>query len=65
MVSDNRIGPGQNSLTTHSFAVPDSCNTGTISAKVMYRPIPLTLAADYGWEANDYVISAGEAQWTR
>ena len=57
MASDNRIPPGSNALTTHTFSVPDACPEGDVRATVLYRPIPLHLATERGWEADDYIIA--------
>jgi len=57
MVSDNRIGPGENALTSHVFSVPSGCSDVEVQATVMYRPHPLKLAVERAWEAQDHVIS--------
>jgi len=64
MVSDNRIGPGENALTSHTFAWPSSCSTADVRATVMYRPHPLNLAVERNWEVTDYVISKATASLT-
>lgn len=57
MVSDNRIAPQAQATTTHAFTVPGGCASATISAAVIYRPIPVGLARQRGWDARDYVIA--------
>jgi hypothetical protein len=57
MVSDNRIAPGAYATTKHGFAIPLGCSLATISAAVIYRPIPVGLARPRGWDARDYVVS--------
>lgn len=61
MASDNRIGPGGRALTTHSFALPQGCDSGQVRAKVLYRPLPVEMAELRGWEAKDYIIVEAEA----
>ena len=60
MASDNRIAPGGRALSTHRFELPEGCGPGRITARVLYRPIPLAMATLRGWEARDYVISSAE-----
>ena len=57
MVSDNRIAPQAKAITTHAFTIPAGCPSATITAAVIYRPIPLGLARQRGWDARDYVIA--------
>lgn len=57
MVSDNRIAPQAQATTTHAFAIPAGCASATIAAVVVYRPIPVGLARQRGWDARDYVIA--------
>ncbi|MBT6177213.1 MAG: hypothetical protein HOI23_08180 [Deltaproteobacteria bacterium] len=63
MLRDNRIGPGARAITHHSFEVPAGCETGTIRARVLYRPIPVAQAALRGWTARDYIIASGSARF--
>src|SRR4029078_7682682 len=53
MVSDNRIAPGAQPTTKHGFGIPPGCGSATISAAVIYRPIPVGLARPRGWDARD------------
>ena len=59
MVSDNRISPQSKAVTKHAFAIPAGCAsaTATVTAVVVYRPIPLGLGRQRGWDARDYVIA--------
>jgi len=57
MVSDNRLAPQAQATTTHAFAVPPGCASATVSAVVVYRPIPIRLGRQRGWDARDYVIA--------
>ena len=63
IASDNRIPPGKNARTSHQFALPTGCETGAVQARLLYRPIPLSLATERGWEAKDYVIVSGNQTW--
>tara|TARA_B100001964_G_C14100103_1_gene538893 strand:- start:24 stop:1007 length:984 start_codon:yes stop_codon:yes gene_type:complete len=63
IASDNRIASGGRANTEHRFELPDGCDAGTISVKVLYRPTPLSLALLRGWEARDYVIATGSARF--
>ena len=60
IASDNRIAPGNNVLSEHRFSLPPGCDSGTIKATLLYRPIPLNLARQRGWESKDHVIAASE-----
>lgn len=57
MVSDNRLAPQAQATTTHAFTVPPGCASATISAAVIYRPMPIGLARQRGWDARDHVIA--------
>lgn len=56
IASDNRIPPGVAVQTAHRFAIDPSCSDVTVRAEVLYRPHPLGLADERGWDAKDYVI---------
>lgn len=61
IASDNRIPPGDNAITTHSFTALGGCTSATVTAIVLYRPHPTAMAAERGWDASDYVIATGQA----
>ena len=61
IASDNRIKPGDNAITTHSFTALGGCTSATVTATVIYRPHPTAMAAERGWDAKDYVIAVGQA----
>jgi hypothetical protein len=63
MRSDNRIPPGGRGLTVHRFEVPSGCESGEVRAEILYRPVPLQMAATRGWSAKDYVIARGQASF--
>lgn len=56
VVSDNRIPPQGARTTELAFAIPAGCLTGTVTASVIYRPIPVDMARARGWEAKDWVV---------
>jgi hypothetical protein len=64
MISDNRIPPLATAKTTHSFAIPPGCNAATVSAVLLYRPFPLVLGRERGWETQDFVVATGTAMST-
>ncbi len=57
MVSDNRISPQSKAVTRHAFAIPAGCASATVTAVVVYRPIPVGLGRQRGWDARDYVVA--------
>jgi hypothetical protein len=57
MLSDNRLSPGVIATTKHAFAIPPGCTSATLSAAVLYRPVPVALARERGWEAHDFVVA--------
>lgn len=60
IVSDNRIAPQAEATSEHRFAIPPGCGTATLSATVLYRPVPVRVARERGWEARDYVIATAK-----
>jgi hypothetical protein len=64
MVSDNRLAPGVTATTTHAFAVPPGCTSASVSAAVIYRPVPVGLARERGWKAQDYVVATASTTAT-
>jgi hypothetical protein len=61
MASDNRIPPGKNAITTHSFTALAGCTAATVRAVVLYRPLPTAMATLRGWDARDYIIATAQA----
>jgi hypothetical protein len=57
MRSDNRIGPGAEASTQHQFSLAPGCASATVSAFVIYRPLPLGLARERAWENGDFVVA--------
>jgi hypothetical protein len=60
IVSDNRISPGTNVVSNYVFDVPIGCTDISISATILYRPIPLSIAKVRNWEAVDYIIATSQ-----
>ena len=63
ILRDNRIPPGSNVVLNHVFQASEACTSGTVTATMIYRPHPMTLSQQYGWEAQDFVISQTEMSW--
>ena len=63
IIRDNRIPPGSNVVLNHTFELQEGCATGTITAKMVYRPLPINISKQYGWDSTDYVIATTEASW--
>jgi len=63
MASDNRIPPGSNAVSLHTFSLPEECGPVDVRATVLYRPVPLQMAAQRGWDSKDYIIATGESRW--
>jgi len=61
IASDNRIGPGDSARTSHRFTLPVGCTDVEVRATLLYRPVPLLLAAERGWDAADYVIATASS----
>lgn len=57
LASDNRIGPQATASTTHAFALPGGCASATATATLIYRPVPVALARERGWDARDWVVA--------
>ena len=57
ILRDNRIPPGSNLVMPHTFQLDEGCTTGTVTATMLYRPHPMNLSQQYGWEAQDFVIA--------
>ena len=56
IASDNRLPPGVETLTHHAFAIPNACPSVTVTATLLYRPLPYDLSTERSWNARDYVI---------
>ena len=63
ILRDNRIPPGSNLVMPHTFQLDEGCTTGTVTATMLYRPHPMNLSQQYGWEAQDFVISQTQVTW--
>jgi hypothetical protein len=60
IASDNRIAPQAEATSEHRFVIPPGCSSAKVSAAVLYRPVPVRLARERGWDARDYVIATAE-----
>lgn len=63
ILRDNRIPPGSNLVLPHTYQLGEGCTTGTVTATMLYRPHPMNLSQQYGWDAQDFVIAQTEAGW--
>ena len=63
IVSDNRIAPGTHTITEHRFTVSEGCDSGSVRANVLYRPIPIHLSQERGWDSKDYEIASTTSAW--
>lgn len=55
--SDNRIPPGAVAWSDHGFALPAGCASATVHATLLYRPAPLGLSRERGWDGRDFVVA--------
>lgn len=58
IVSDNRLPSLVPVTSEHSFVLPPGCSSVTVTATAAYRPVPLGLAKERGWEARDFVAAS-------
>ncbi len=58
IASDNRIASQGEATTLHGFSLPPGCPDATITATVLYRPVPVAIARARGADARDYVIAS-------
>ncbi len=63
ILRDNRIPPGSNLVLPHTFQLGEGCTTGTVTATMLYRPHPMNLSQQYGWDAQDFVIAQTNVSW--
>ncbi len=63
IIRDNRIPPGSNVLLEHSFDLPEGCTSGSVTATMVYRPLPMSIAKTYDWDSRDYTIATSEVEW--
>ena len=54
VVSDNRLLPQQSWTSTHRFAA--TCEAPRVRAALLYRPYPLALVEERGWQARDTLM---------
>jgi hypothetical protein len=53
IASDNRLGFGTGSTSTHVFPAPSSGEALTVSARVLSRAYAAPVANGYGWQVED------------
>ncbi|MDI1434840.1 carboxypeptidase-like regulatory domain-containing protein [Polyangium sorediatum] len=58
MASDSRLPPFTKVTSQHSFVLPAGCPGATVTATALYRPVPVGMAKERGWEARDWVVAA-------
>ena len=63
MASDNRIPPATNALSQHTFEIPEDCDSGDISATIIYRQKPLNLSLERGWQTADFIVAKETIEW--
>jgi hypothetical protein len=63
ILRDNRIPPGSNLVLPHTYQLDEGCTTGNVTATMLYRPHPMNLSQQYGWDAQDFVIAQTEVGW--
>ena len=56
IASDNKIPPQTTAKTQHVFAVPPGCSSATVTATLLYRPLPLAWSQERSWGGRDYVV---------
>ncbi|NUO50259.1 MAG: carboxypeptidase regulatory-like domain-containing protein [Polyangiaceae bacterium] len=56
IVRDNRLSPVVPHVASHAFAVEPGCTEATVTATLLYRPHPLDLSKERGWDARDFVV---------
>lgn len=54
VASDNRLMPGKPWTTTHRFQA--TCPTPVVTAKLLYRALPLDLARERAWATTDAIL---------
>ncbi len=57
MLRDNRLLPLTPHTAAFTFALPPGCTEATVRATLVYRPHPLALSLERGWDARDYVAT--------
>lgn len=58
IAGDNRIPPGATVTSQHGFTVPPGCASVDVSAALIYRRVPLSLASQRGWDARDVIAGS-------
>ena len=61
---DNRIASGAGAEQIHRFALPEGCDEASVSASLLYRRAPLSLARERGWTNVEVMAAAWETTVT-
>jgi hypothetical protein len=56
IVRDNRLSPVVPHVASHAFTIEPGCAEATVTATLLYRPHPLDLSKERGWDARDWVV---------
>ena len=56
VASDNRLPPGVDVHTSHTFAIPVGCTSAHVTATVLYRPAPVGLERQRSWGGQDFIV---------
>jgi len=56
IVRDNRLSPVVPHVASHAFTLEAGCTEATVTATLLYRPHPLDLSKERGWDARDWVV---------
>ncbi len=56
MVRDNRLSPMTPHVASHAFTIEPGCTEATVTATLLYRPHPLDLSKERGWDARDWIV---------
>lgn len=57
IAGDNRLPPLEPVTTTHGFAISAGCKDVSVTATMLYRPVPLHFGILRGWETRDWVAA--------
>lgn len=60
LVSDDRIPPAGEVVSSHGFAVRDDCDQAVVRATLLYRRAPFALGRERGWDLREHVAATRE-----
>ena len=64
IASDNRLGFGGSSTSSHSFPLPAEGGSVTVSARLFARDYAAPIANTYGWSVTDQLVAEGSEELT-